>query len=67
MEKNNITAVEQTLTRRPVAVGTCYTIADQNGVAVIGAKVTWNDGESEDMTWPDTHALCAFTRKHYGV
>jgi hypothetical protein len=53
--------------RRPIKVGTCYTTADDNGVAVIGAQVEWSDGESGEMTWPNTDALCAFTRNYYGV
>jgi hypothetical protein len=55
-------------TRRPIKVGTCYTTADENGVAVIGAMVTWNDGESGEMTWPNTDAFSAFQgRYYYGV
>jgi hypothetical protein len=60
-------AVPNQPARRPIAVGTCYTTADENGVAVIGAKVTWNDGESGEMTWPNTDAMRAFTRSYYGV
>jgi hypothetical protein len=60
-------AVPNQAARRPIAVGTCYTTADKNGVAVIGAMVTWSDGESGEMTWPNTRALCAFTRNYYGV
>jgi hypothetical protein len=51
--------------KRPIAVGTCYTTADENGVAVIGAKVTWNDGESGEMTWPNTDAFSAFQGRYY--
>ena len=54
-------------TRRPIKVGTCYTTADDNGVAVIGAQVEWSDGEAGEMTWPNTDALRAFTRNYYGV
>ena len=53
--------------KRPISVGTCYTTADENGVAVIGAKVTWNNGESGEMTWPSTDEMRAFTRNYYGV
>jgi hypothetical protein len=60
-------AANTTAARRPVKVGTCYTTADENGVAVIGAQVTWSDGESGEMTWTNTAALCAFTRNYYGI
>ena len=52
-------------TRRPIKVTTCYTTADENGVAVIGAKVTWNDGECGEMTWPNMDAFCAFQGRYY--
>jgi hypothetical protein len=69
MKTQNTTtgAANTTAARRPVKVGTCYTTADENGVAVIGAQVTWSDGESGEMTWPNTTALCAFTRNYYGI
>jgi hypothetical protein len=51
--------------KRPIAVGTCYTTADENGVAVIGAQVTWSDGESGEMTWPNTDAFSAFQGRYY--
>ena len=54
-------------TRRPIKVGTCYTTADDSGVAVIGAQVEWSDGESGEMTWPNMDAFCFFTRNYYGV
>ena len=52
--------------KRPIKVGTCYTTADENGVAVIGAKVTWNDGECGEMTWPNMDAFCSFQGQYYG-
>jgi hypothetical protein len=54
-----------TAARRLIKVGTCYTTADENGVAVIGAMVTWNDGESGEMTWPNTDAFSAFQGRYY--
>jgi hypothetical protein len=60
-------AASTTAARRPIKVGTCYTTADQNGVAVIGAQVEWSDGESGEMTWPNMDAFCSFTRNYYGV
>ena len=67
MKTQNTTtgAGNTTAARRPVKVGTCYTTADENGVAVIGAMVTWSDGESGEMTWPNTDALCAFQGRYY--
>jgi hypothetical protein len=59
-------AVPNQAARRPIAVGTCYTTADENGVAVIGAKVTWNNGESGEMTWPNMNAFSAFQGRYYG-
>lgn len=58
-------AENTTAARRPIKVGTCYTTADENGVAVIGAMVTWNDGESGEMTWPNTDAFSAFQGRYY--
>jgi len=69
MKTQNTTtgAANTTAARRPVKVGTCYTTADENGVAVIGAQVTWSDGESGEMIWTNTAALCAFTRNYCGI
>ena len=68
MKTQNTTtgAGNTTAARRPIKVTTCYTTADENGVAVIGAKVTWNDGECVEMTWPNMNAFCAFQGQYYG-
>jgi len=67
MKTQNTTtgAANTTAARRPVKVGTCYTTADENGVAVIGAQVAWSDGESGEMTWPNMDAFSAFQGRYY--